>query len=449
MKNNNSSLVLKYLLVPLALWTGLVFISFQWNHGVLERNTRALAMERARAFFRIIQTHRLWNAQHGGVYVPVTDKTRPNPYLSFDPSRDIITDKGVKYTKINSAYMTRLVADITKKEEGAIFHITSLRPIRPENRADEWEISSLKEFEQGTTEKLELTNIEGQEFFRYMAPLKTKKACLKCHARHGYKEGDIRGGISVSMPAKTFVSIRKSQTLNLGAHYLIAYLIGGITIVLYQQRVRKEAQAAQASLEQKETLIKEVHHRVKNNLQIITSLLSMQSGKTDNSEVKEMFEICSSRIRSMSLVHEKLYRSGDLGNVDARTYFRSLIDEIMSLAGPLSGVHAEIEIDEVSLSMDTSIPCGLIINELVTNAIKHAFGPEGGTINVELQDKGDGSIFLSVADNGRGLQEDPESLKDGDTLGLRLVHILVGQLNGTLKTTSDNGLRFEIIFRAG
>jgi len=449
MRRKNSPLILKYLLVPLVLWTAIVWTAFMWNQGVLERNTMTLALDRAKAFFRIIQTHRAWNARHGGVYVPVTDKTRPNPYLSFDPTRDIITDTGVKYTKINPAYMTRLVAEIAKKEEGAIFHITSLRPVRPENRADEWETSALREFEQGVSEKLELTNMEGQEFFRYMAPLKTKKACLKCHARHGYKEGDIRGGISISMPAKTFISIEKAQSLNIGTHYLIAYMIGSLAILLYQQRVRKEAQAAQTAIEQKETLIKEIHHRVKNNMQIITSLLSMQSGMTDNSEAKEMFEVCSSRVRSMALVHEKLYGSRDLGNVDARVYFRSLIDEIMSLSGPSNGVRAEIKIDEVSLSMRTSIPCGLIINELVTNAIKHAFGPEGGTINVELQDLGDGSIFLSVADNGRGLQEDPESLKDGDTLGLRLVHILVKQLNGTLKTTSDNGLRFEISFRAG
>ncbi|HEB02376.1 MAG TPA: hypothetical protein ENI12_04005, partial [Nitrospirae bacterium] len=104
MKRENSPLIVKFLLVPLALWTGLVLVSFQWNQGFIERNTRALAMERARAFFRINQTHRLWNARHGGVYVPVTDKTRPNPYLSFDPTRDIITDTGVKYTKINPAY---------------------------------------------------------------------------------------------------------------------------------------------------------------------------------------------------------------------------------------------------------------------------------------------------------------------------------------------------------
>ena len=180
-----------------AIWSILVGVSFYWNLVNAEIKQKAIALQAARSFFNQIVVTRSWNARHGGVYVPVTDETRPNPYLD-DPARDIVTHDGQKLTKINPAFMTRQVAEIAAKNEGIRFHITSLNPIRPQNDPTGREKTALEAFEKGVAE---VGEFDKSQFF-YMAPLKTEKACLKCHAKQGYKEGMIRGGISVTLPFK-------------------------------------------------------------------------------------------------------------------------------------------------------------------------------------------------------------------------------------------------------
>ena len=175
----------------------LVGISFYWNYINAEKKQTAIALQAARSFFNQIVVTRSWNAGHGGVYVPVTDETKPNPYLE-DPARDVVTKEGLELTKVNPAFMTRQVAEIAAEKEGVRFHITSLNPIRPQNKPTEQEENALSAFEKGVTE---VGNFDENRFF-YMAPLMTEKVCLKCHAKQGYKEGTIRGGISVTLPFK-------------------------------------------------------------------------------------------------------------------------------------------------------------------------------------------------------------------------------------------------------
>ena len=136
---------------------------------------------------------------HGGVYVPVTKDTQPNPYLN-DPLRDIEVDQNLKLTKVNPSFMTRQIAELSTKREGIQFHLTSLKPVRPENGPTPREEKALKAFEKGTQEIGQILDDESNKTFFYMAPLKTEKECLPCHAEHGYSEGDIRGGISVTLP---------------------------------------------------------------------------------------------------------------------------------------------------------------------------------------------------------------------------------------------------------
>jgi len=181
------------------LWLLLVSISFFWNYTSAIKAQKSIAFESARSFFNHIVITRLWNAQHGGVYVPVTEETRPNPYLNVK-MRDIVVNDKLKLTKVNPAYMTRQISEIAMGREGVQFHITSLKPIRPKNKPTALESEFLKEFEKGIREKSTIIKRGGKTYFFYMAPLITKKACLKCHAKQGYKEGDIRGGISVTLP---------------------------------------------------------------------------------------------------------------------------------------------------------------------------------------------------------------------------------------------------------
>jgi Protein of unknown function (DUF3365) len=185
--------------VAILFWILIVFAAFWKNYTDETRAHEDLAYQTARAFFNQIVIDREWNARHGGVYVRVTRETQPNPYLN-DPLRDIETKQGMKLTKINPAFMTRQIAEIAALNNGARFHITSLKPIRPENKPSDWESSWLKDFEKGVKEQGGFFKEGSDVSFRYMAPLVTTNSCLQCHAEQGYKEGDIRGGISVILP---------------------------------------------------------------------------------------------------------------------------------------------------------------------------------------------------------------------------------------------------------
>jgi len=199
------------------------------------------------------------------------------------------------------------------------------------------------------------------------------------------------------------------------------------------------------SLDEKELLLKEVHHRVKNNLQIISSLLNLQLNVITNKETREMVRESQNRVRSMALIHEKLYQSGNLARISLEEYLRSLTRELFRSYGA-SGVNLRMEVEEIGLDVDTAIPCGLMVNELVSNALKYAF-PDGkeGEILVKCTQVSRDRVALTVADNGAGLPEDVER-KAGESLGFQLIHLLVKQLRGTLDIVRGGGTTFQITF---
>ena len=223
-------------------WLAMVSFSFFWNLEDEKKENKQLALETARAFFQQVVITRSWNASHGGVYVPITEGLQPNPYLE-DPLRDLSTDQGLTLTKINPAYMTRQIADIASEEKGIQFHITSLKPIRPGNEAADWEKKWLLSFEQGAKEQGSFVADGSGSLFRYMAPLYTKESCLKCHAKHGYQVGDVRGGISVVIPYFT----EENQDVLIKGYGLIATL-GAILIVAGQFGLAIEGPAAMVLL---------------------------------------------------------------------------------------------------------------------------------------------------------------------------------------------------------
>lgn len=202
-----------------------------------------------------------------------------------------------------------------------------------------------------------------------------------------------------------------------------------------------------ASLAEKEVLLKEIHHRVKNNLQIVSTLLHLQSGYTRDPQALEMFEASRNRVRSMALIHERLYRSHDLARVNFSEYVRQLTDDVYR-AYKVVGEHIvlEVEVDVPPLPIDVAIPCGLILNELVSNALKHAFKESrGGLLRIELRRGAVGGNVLTVADTGSGLPAHV-NVRDSASFGLQLVNTLVDQLHGTLEVRSDGGTTFSIAF---
>lgn len=201
-----------------------------------------LALFTARSFFKQVVVTRHWNALQGGVYVPVTKDTQPNPYFE-DPRRDVVTTNGLKLTKLNPAYMTRLISNVMDKEGGTRFHMTSLKPIRPENAPDGWEREALESFESGGKERAAVIGSGETALYRYIAPLRTDEACLNCHARQGYKLNDIRGGIGVSFPYRPFSeSFEKHRREGYLRHLLFfSFGLGFILVLghLLLQRVRE------------------------------------------------------------------------------------------------------------------------------------------------------------------------------------------------------------------
>ncbi|HNH34918.1 MAG TPA: DUF3365 domain-containing protein, partial [Rhodocyclaceae bacterium] len=203
---------------------GVLAVAGIWyEFAQIDRNLETVARERGAVLFRLIELTRDWNAEHGGVYVPITPATQPNPYLD-DPQRDVVTVDGQRLTKINPAFMTRQISEIAARAQGLQFHITSLKPIRPANDPDSWERESLAHFENGARERISLVGLEsGAPVHRYMAPLLVKPSCMKCHSGQGYRVGDIRGGISVSTPAADLLAVRDAQRLRVKWFALIFF----------------------------------------------------------------------------------------------------------------------------------------------------------------------------------------------------------------------------------
>ena len=265
----------------------------------------------------------------------------------------------------------------------------------------------------------------------------------------------------------------------------LAEIVDYLAIVIQEYLAQQDRQQAEAkihaSLKEKEVLLKEIHHRVKNNLQVVSSLLKLQSGHLKNAQETiqeaiqetiqertqdtealsrinlsiDTFKDSQNRIRAMALVHEKLYQSNDLARADFSSYVSSLVQDLLrSYHTPTESIQIRSFIHEVYLNLDQAIPCGLIINELVSNALKHAF-PEGlnGEINIQLYPDGEDQYILIVQDNGVGFKnsdrlQDP--LQQASTLGLQLVHGLTQQLGGTVSYQSSYqghpGTSFRITF---
>jgi len=203
-----------------------------------------------------------------------------------------------------------------------------------------------------------------------------------------------------------------------------------------------------SSLKEKEVLLKEIHHRVKNNLQIISSLLNLQSGYIQDEQAGEMFKESRNRVKSMALIHERLYQSKDLARIDFAEYVRNLTTHLFRSYGVNThAVGLKIAVGKILLDIDTAIPCGLIINELVTNSLKYAFPPGvAGEIHINLQRENNGRLALVVSDNGAGLPSDFDFQKT-DSLGLQLVSTLADQLEGTIQLERDRGTTFKILLQ--
>lgn len=227
-------------------WTLAIIASMVWDVVEQNRETREHARIEARSIYEKDVLYRRWNAGHGGVYVPVRGDTQPNPYLDV-PERDIVTSSGRLLTLMNPAYMTRQVHELGTESMGVLGHITSLNPIRPENGPDAWEAEALQAIAKGEPEVSSIERIGGAAYMRLMSPLPTEESCLKCHAVQGYKVGDIRGGISVSVPMQPLYAVARRRTATFLGLHVALWLLGAIGILLACRTIQRHFAAREST----------------------------------------------------------------------------------------------------------------------------------------------------------------------------------------------------------
>ena len=229
-----------------AIWTTVAVAIMAWDWNDRQAFLTANALSSARANFEKDVAFRSWAAKHGGVYVPITAETSPNPLLKL-PERDISTPSGRELTLMNPAYMTRQIYEVSRSNPNAPQgHITSLKPIRAENAPDPWEKKSLEAFEKGAAEYSEFQVVDGKSLFRFMRPLSVEKPCLTCHADQGYREGDIRGGISVSIPMTALVESTKRSSFQHLLVITMGWLLGVAGLWFGLSRIGAASQALKA-----------------------------------------------------------------------------------------------------------------------------------------------------------------------------------------------------------
>jgi len=238
----------KYFWWIVAIWTILMVLFLVQDLIKLKNITQNLALKEARTHFQEDEAFRLWATTHGGFYVVVDSTTPPNPYLSNIPDRDIETPSGVKLTLMNPAYAQRQMLEAFHSNYGVGGHITSLRPLRPENAPDQWEHKALESFESGTSEVVEFRYSDSVPMLRFMKPLITKQGCLKCHGSQGYKVGDIRGGVSISIPLNNdYLVEKKCSATHQAMSTAFIWLLGFFGLFQgYRVITRKEAEKGRA-----------------------------------------------------------------------------------------------------------------------------------------------------------------------------------------------------------
>lgn len=203
----------RYAILALAVWTLLFGLLFVWDMQRGKATVRELATAQARAHYNKDVAFRLWGTDHGRIYVPVTEQTRPDPNMAHIPERDLTTPAGNRLTLINPAAIVRQLNQYYSDLYGVAGRITSLNPLRPENAPDPWERNALEAFREGSREVMEFTEIDGQPYLRLMQPLMARPGCIMCHARQGMKAGEVAGGVGVALPLQGLLAQERRRLL--------------------------------------------------------------------------------------------------------------------------------------------------------------------------------------------------------------------------------------------
>ena len=461
--------------------------------GVKNHNLE-VAIEGARNIFRMIVLTREWNASHAGVYVFVTEDTPPNPYLEH-PQRDLELPDHRKLTMLNPAYMTRQIAELAQQDAQLHLqlHITSLNPIRPANQADAWETHALKQFEIGKAEIASVETLQNQQFLRYMAPLKVKQNCLNCHAKQGYKLGDLRGGISVSLPfATTEQAIQNEIHATLVSHGLTYLLLVVICCGLLELLARRwqalndnivTLESTRSELVENEKmaslgrLVAGFAHELNTPVGIavgaishaddtITTLMALlQQEEVTEQELTQQLEYLreghtlalANLRRAADLVQRFKRTSIERGSPQKRVFLvREMLQDVLcTLQNTLkhSAVNIHIDCPDELKIFGTPGLFEQVLTNLITNSLTHAFEPGclTGEIRIQIEKSSTQHLILNYYDNGKGMTADVQAhafepffttqrASGGSGLGLYVIYnIITQQMQGSISVSSSLG----------
>ena len=426
--------------IPLAilLWIILISISLIINLHSISKSIFNNARSQTSAFFEEIEIMRAWNAMHGGVYVKVDKNVYPNQFLDV-PNRDIRIDSlDLNLTLVNPAYMTRLVANVAKLKNKTQFHITSLNPIRPQNKADNWETTMLNSFEQGVKDTMELWQMNGEMVYRYMRPLMVKQACLKCHAKQGYELGDIRGGIQVTIPADEYIVSENNLKTNVWVIHIVVLIIGLVVLLLYKimvdryiknlmkahKEVEKQKVIAQKAYDKaelashyKSLFLANMSHEIRTPLNGIIGFTSILKQGELTEEQKEQLDVISiSGENLLSLINDII----DYSKIEANQLTLENIPTDLKLAIKETEKILKLKANEkgldLSLIIHPEVPKWIlgdqtrikqILINFTNNAIKFT---ESGFVNINVypieKKRNKITIKFDIIDTGIGISED-------------------------------------------
>ena len=483
----------RWWLLLLIVWAAIIALYASVQLSQIRQQITNIALEGARNMFRMVLLTRNWNASHGGIYVPVTPRTEPNPYLEH-PQRDLITTDGLRLTMINPAYMTRLIAEMAESASGAIFRLTSLRPLRPANQADPWETASLQAFETGTKETWSVSTTADGAMLRYMAPLKVQQDCLACHAKQGYKVGDIRGGVSVSQRYAPIESAMRAHSRDALIGSLATFLLVALAgwFLLEQLRRRwlelagkvQELQDTQSQLLQSEKmasigqLAAGVAHEINNPIGFVNS--NLRSLNNYSQQLISLLERCRAGQASEAdfQAADFDYLKADLGDLlresadglervkkivaDLKDFSR--VDQAEWQATDLNaGIESTLNVvwnelkykAEVIRDYGTLPPVNCIaaqINQVVMNLLVNAAHaiPEHGTITVRTGHDASWA-WIEISDTGCGMTPATQRrifepffttkpVGKGTGLGLSLSYDIVRKHGGHIEVRSEVGV---------
>lgn len=471
----------------------LIGCSLAWD--IYKENQTSYELAKGEAFgsYNKDLVFRKWASMHSGIYVPISNSIQPTPYLNFLDEQNVTTTTGKELTLINPSYMTRLVLKLGEQQYGQKGHITSLDPINSENKADEWETKALKLFEKGKTEYSSIENINNKEYLRLMIPMVVENSCLKCHYNQGYKLGDIRGGISVSIPMKKYNSVVQTKIESMIFTHLISYIVVlffsalGYRRILIEMKKRNIAQKKTIKneallLQQNKELIltkrkavesdrlktiflQNINHEIRTPMNAIMGFSSLLTEQFNDKECIEKYsKIIMQRCNDLlSIVNDIM----DISQIETEQIhfnieecnLNTTLVEIQILFREEQVRQKKQNINLILTSSTTNNKTFITDKEklkqiaanLISNALKFT---DHGEINIILKIDDHKNIILQVSDTGIGIptsefkniferftqvEQDENRVFSGTGLGLSIVKGLTNSLSGTIHLDSELG----------